>query len=534
MSNTSLIRSSTGRFTFALLLFLLTTLLWSTETTAQTVISKARIGGFSEDITYVSTGSLKNKIAILDGYEVFVVENAKKPIGQMTRLFDVRVPEIDTNPNGITYIASEALFAVNNVTHPKKLFLFDEKGAFKGTRDIQYLDSGYVPAHMEGLAYIPSSSPTFPDHLIMVLWDDVGLGPFRLAIARRDGVVVSEISRPDWPASIAEAGIGDVAYLAPGRLLVTTYDNSIWTMDFSGSILSGPLVVSGANGFEGIVQMSDERIVAVNYPQRLMFFDKNLNRVPESDRNDIVGLNLNTPSGIAWNTDTNQLLIAHDTALNLSAGIASVPTSLDSATPLVDLSSFPNSRQLSYLPGEHLIAVTHLVAPRAIVLFNSDGTLNSQIDLSPAALGQNFGQPVGITYVPTTDEFAVSFNGPPDPSQPVVRRNLYIFSSTGTLNRTLDLSCTGTAAINGLAYYVDPSGGGERFMILGTAGRTFITDLNGNSRNANGFQFFEFNGRVKLGSLARNDIAAITTGPLAGAFAVIDNRAGEVVIFRLD
>jgi hypothetical protein len=71
-------------------------------------------------------------------------------------------------------------------------------------------------------------------------------------------------------------------------------------------------------------------------------------------------------------------------------------------------------------------------------------------------------------------------------------------------------------------------------MILGSAGRVFITDLNGDSRNANGLLLGEFNIRVKLGLLNRNDITAITTGPQAGAFAVIDSLAGEIVIFRLD
>jgi hypothetical protein len=34
--------------------------------------------------------------------------------------------------------------------------------------------------------------------------------------------------------------------------------------------------------------------------------------------------------------------------------------------------------------------------------------------------------------------------------------------------------------------------------------------------------------------ITRNDIAAITSGPLAGAFAVVDSNGGEIVIFRLD
>ncbi len=532
MSNTA-IRNFKGRIALAVLLYVVTTLLSSTEATAQTVISKSRIGGYAEDITYVSRGRLKDYIIVLDGYEVFSVENARRPSGSLTRLFGIKIPELNLPPNGITYIESEGLFAFNDRSQPTKLFFFDEKGEFKGTRTIQYLNSTYVPGHMEGLAYIPSGSPTFPDHLIAVVWDTLG-GPVRLEVIRRDGLVVAEISRSDWPPSFT-GNVGDVAFLAPNRLLVTTYDNSVWTMDFSGNILSGPLVVSGA-GSEGIVQMNEDRIVLVTFPQSLLFFYKNINRVPESDRNDIIGLNLNTPRGVAWNTDTNQILISHAlTGLQPIESISSVSVTLDGATQVVNLSGFSQEQRLSFLPGAHLIAMTHANNPRAIVLFNSDGTVNSQIDLSPAALGQNLGAPSGITYIPTTNEFVVGFSGiNGDPGQPAERRRLRVFSQTGTLVRTLDLTCTGSNGVGGLAYFDDPGGGGGRFLILGSAGRVFVTDLNGDSRNANGLLFGEFNSRAKLALLNPTDITAITTGPQAGAFAIIDGPAGEIVIFRLN
>jgi len=519
-------------------------LIAATDARPQTVVSRTRIGGYSEDITYVSRGRLRNNIVILDGYEVFAVENLKTPKGQMTKLFDVRIPEINVRPNGITYIESEGLFAFNDVTQPTKLFLFTDTGQFQGTRTIGYL-GGYVPQHMEGLAYIPSSSPTFPDHIIVTALDTLTVGPSRIVVVRRDGHVDAEIF-PNWPAPPPSdpdnpiydtSFIGDVAFLAPNKLLVTFYTNAIWTIDFAGNVLAGPHEVSGANGFEGIVQMNDNRIVAVNYPQRLMFFDQNLNRVPESDRNDLIGLNLNTPRGVAWNSDTNRLLITHGVGApdGLSGAIASVPISLDAATQVVDLTGngFGNGQRLTYLPAEHLIAVASN-NPRAILLFNSDGTLNSQVSLLPGALGVNLGNPVAITYIPATDQFVVGFNGiNGDAGQPAERRRLRVLSRTGTLVEMLDLTPTGTAGIAGVAYFQD-SGGVGRFMVLGSAGRAFITDLNGDSRNANGLLFGEFNIRAKLGMLGRADITAITTGPQAGAFAVVDNGGGEIVIFRLD
>lgn len=496
---------------------------------AQTVVSRTQIGGYSEDITFVSSGPLKDNIIIADGYDVYAVKNTKKSkkVEPMVKLFDLRSLGLDINPRGITYIESEALFVVVNIdVQPTKFFLFDSQGQSRGTRTVQYLN-GYVPVHQEGLTYIPSSSPAFPDHLVMATWDDYAAGPSRLEVIRRDGQVEAEIF-PNWPPDHANEFIGGVAFLSPNRLLVTFFDNTIWTIDFAGNVVSGPQTVADANGFEGIVQMNDGRIVAVGVPQNLLFFDSNLNRLPDLDRNDIIGLNLNNPTAVAWNTTTNQHLIAHDlvTAPTNGARISAVPTTLDSASPVVNLSAFPVAARMSYLPGEQLIAVAHRNDPRAILLFRNDGTLHSQIDLSPASLGQNLGGLISVAYIPSTNQFAVRFNGVGANPFPE-RRKLRIISRTGALERTIDLSCTGTQGIAGLDYFnpADPSGG--QFIIIGSAGRVLITDFNGNLLR-------EFNSRVKLGLFSPIDLAAITTGPQAGAFSVVDSGSGEMVIFRLD
>ncbi|HKP87578.1 MAG TPA: hypothetical protein VJZ26_15870 [Blastocatellia bacterium] len=500
-------------------------LLAATDAAAQRVLKQAQIGGYSEDITYVTSGRLKDSIIMLDGYDVYAVP--KKARDPLEKLFDVKAPEIDTNPNGIAYIESEGLFAVNNVTQPTKLFFFDQNGAFKGSRPIKYLN-GYAPQHMEGMGYIPPNSPTFPDHIVMGVLDTLS-GPSRIEVVRRDGQVVAEIL-PNWPdnPNFDTSFIGGVTYYASNKLLVTFFDNTIWTIDFAGNVLAGPQVVAGANGFEGIVQMKDGSVVAVNYPQSIFFFDGNLNRQPASDRNDLFGLNLNTPIGVAWNTDTNKLLIEQGIPGTSVATIASVPVSLDGATTVADLSAFPGAANITYLPGEHLIAVAHRNNPRAILLFNNDGTPAGQIDLSPASLGQNLGPPSVVEYLPATNEFAVGFNGiNGNPGQPAEQRRLRIISRAGALVRTIDLTCAGTKGRGAVAYFEDPDGGGGRLMILASAGRVLITDMDGNLLS-------EFNSRVKLGLLSRGDIAAITSGPMAGAFCMVDNRGSEAVIFRID
>ena len=506
------------------------------EASAQTVVSRARIGGYAEDITYVTSGTLKDQVVMTNGYDLYATSVSKKV--PFSRICRIDHPEMDQFVNGFTFIQSEGLFVMNNVPHPDKLFLFDQTCASKGTRTIQYLNSSYRPAHIEGLAYIPTSSPTFPDHLILVAWDDTVEVNVRLVIMRRDGVQVAEISRPDWPAQLrSEGGVGDVTFLAPNRLLASVYHpDSLWIMDFNGNILSGPLPTGGAMGLgEGVIQLGDGRLVASSYPQNLLVFDKNLNRQPQDDRNDIVGLGLNLPHGIAWDSDTNTFLVTHDTQVTLGpGGIARVATTLANSAPVIDLAAFPFTRSAAYLPDEDIV-VTLRQFPgnqRAILLFNVDGTLNSQISLTPASLGVSLGQPIAVAYLPGTDEFVVSFNGVPA-DQGFERQRLRVFSRAGALVRTIDISATGTGGVGAIEYFQDPQSSEGRLMLL-SGSRVIITDLNGNSRNANGFLLGEFNSRVKFGLITRSDIAAITSGPLAGAFAVTDGSGGEVVIFRLN
>lgn len=187
---------------------------------AQTVVSRARIGGYAEDITYVRSGALKDQIAMMNGYELYAVSLSKK--GTLTRICKVDNPEIDQFATGFTFVESEGLFVMNNPPHPNKLYFFDQTCAVKGTRTIQYLDSNYRPAHVEGMAYIPQSSPVFPDHLMMVAWDDI-VTSVRIIVMRRDGLQVAEITRPDWPSQFSsDGGLGDVTFIEPNRLMVST------------------------------------------------------------------------------------------------------------------------------------------------------------------------------------------------------------------------------------------------------------------------------------------------------------------------
>ncbi|HEY0321153.1 MAG TPA: hypothetical protein VGC66_09385 [Pyrinomonadaceae bacterium] len=509
-------------FILALLLTLVGTPLMTSTACAQTVLSRTRIGGYSEDITYVNSGALKDQLVFLDGYELYAVPDAKKKsTDPVVRIADLRGIGIGVFPNGLTYVESEGLITINDSSQPAKEFLVDAQGQLRGTRTIKYLN-GYVPGHLEGMTYIPTSSPSFPNHIIQATWDSIAGGPSRLEVIRLDGQVVAEIM-PNWPAAYQLEAIGDVAFLEPNRLLVTFYDESVWTIDFNGNVITGPQYFPGTIGFEGIVQMKDGRIVGVGYPQNFLFFDSNLNRLPDSDRHDIFGLNLNGPQGVAWNTDTNEHLIVHDVSgLGASGIISAVPTSLNSATQIANPGAlgFTVPRKATYLPSEHLIAVVHANAPRAILLFKTDGTLDSQINLTSLGLGA----PTSIAFIPSTNQFAVRFNRPVDPAE---ARRLRILSRTGTLDRTIDMTCTGTQSISGVAFFNPSHPSGGQFIFIATSNRIVVTDFNGNLVR-------EFNAFVKLGLLTPNDLSAITTGTQAGAFAITDGSAGELVVFTLD
>ena len=508
--------------------------LTAVDSNAQTVLNRARVGGYAEDITLVTSGSLKDRVVMADGYELYAVEMSKK--GVLTPVCKYENPQLEQFATGFTFLPTEGLFVFNNDPHPDKLFFFDQACGFKGTRPIQYLDSNYRPQHFEGMGYIPNDSPLFPDHLILVAWDSFPGDDVRLEITRRDGVVAAEIHRPDWPTQLLSGGgVGDVTYLGPNRLLLSAFhSDSFWIIDFSGNIVSGPFASNDGTG-EGIVRLDDGRIVATSYPQDLLVFDKNLNPRPQDNRHDLIGVNLNVPNGIAWDSDNNRFLVTHDASLNLGGSVSGLSSALNSATPVVDLSSFAIARQTVYLPQEDLIGVLRIGGPnRAILLFNTNGTLNSQISLTAASLGQNFGQALTLAYLPGTDEFVVGFNGVPGPSQALERIRLRVISRAGTLVRTIDLAATGAGNVNGLEYFEDPQGGGGRLLLMSAFGRMIVTDLDGNSRRLDGTLFGEFNSRVKFGLITRNDIAAITSGPDAGAFAITDSSGGEIVIFRMN
>lgn len=251
---------------------------------------------------------------------------------------------------------------------------------------------------------------------------------------------------------------------------------------------------------------------------KLFFFDQNLDRLPDKDRDYRVGLGVSGPRGVAWNTDTNQHLVAHFGLLPQTPEVVTISPTLDSATQVVDLatSGFSNTSTMSYLPSDHVIALASQ-NPSTILLFDNSGNMVDGIDVP-------FGTLVALAYIPSTNQYVTAF-----PESPQL---LLILDRRGNLVRVIDLSSAGIGAVEALTFFDpgDPTGG--EFLMAVTDAidpyRQFlmITDFNGNSRG-------KVDVRKNFGLLEVTDISAITTGPQSGAFSIVDVLDSEIVVFRI-
>jgi len=479
------------------------------HTHAQTVkvLERKRLGNQTEDITFISNGPLAGSVAILDGDQVGGIHRGQRARG----LFDLFELGIRISPRGIVYMPSEALFAVNDPTQVSTLFLVDSHGQAEGTRTIQYMN-GFLPDYLEGMAYIPPTSQSFPDDLIVVANSFVSNQAY-LEVMERNGLVVDEIA---IDPSITTYITG-VAFHAPDRILISGASNLIWDLDFNGNVVAGPVSVDGTGDIEGLVQVSNGQIAAADYDAATLFmFDRNLNRLPKEDRKYKIGLGVSVPVGVAWNTDTNQYLVAHNGFSPAETQeIVTIPPNLNSATQVVDLAAdgFAGNQNLAYLPDKHLIAAGSR-STQQILLFDNHGNLAGQIDVSA------FGAPIGLDYIPTTKQFAVSFR-----QSPLI---VDVLDGKGNLVRSMDFSSTALDRVASVTFFKpsDPSGG--EFMLLGGNGANLavITDFQGNVKG-------QFNYREALGVISPSDVAVITTGSQKGAFSLVDSGDSQLVVFTV-
>jgi hypothetical protein len=484
---------------------------------AQSVLQRKRLGNNTEGITAIRSGPLEGNVALMDGLDVLALPEENEDEGAR-KLFNVLPLGVTAGPRGIAYIDSQRQFVFDDPTQIPTLYLSDIHGNAQGTITVTY-PAGFTPDHVEGLAWLPAEATYFPNTLVQVA---ISFGATsnttRLEVIDPSGVVIAEIfpkifaSDPD-PFDFV-TGLG---FQSPDHLLVGTADGSLWQIDFSGNALLGPVTFPGVTDLEGIAQTRKNRIAVEGYSAgKLMFVDGNLNRVAGEDQNYRIGFGLSLSQGVAWDSDTERHLVSFPGtfAPSIASEVISLTRSLHRENEVVNLAGASTPRALSYLPDDHRIAVAQTgCAPNcSILLYDNGGTLKEQVQEAP-------NLPV-MEYVPTLREFVARRGA--DPTTAV------FFSRTGPLVNSLDLSgiIGGIAAI---AFFNpgDPSGG-HLLIASGSFGhRLLVVDLNGNL-----LQQFDY--RASLGVVSIQDLAAITTGPQAGAFSLVTSDTSEIVVFRLN
>ena len=491
------------------------------------IIARKRLGNTTEDIAAVSGGPLAQNFAVMDGYDVLAVPASSKVPGFTQKLFDVLALDVQAAPRGIAYLPSEGILIVNDITQPTKLFPVDLTGQPRKPRTVEYLN-GFVPDQVEGIATLAATRTG--EQLLMSAVSFLPELQSRLVVltldARNTYRVTNEIFPPDPVGTDFISGVSTRLTQfprQPAQFLVSV-GNLIQAIGTDGSLIGDPVELPEAISIEGLDRASTTTYAADVFAGKLFAFDQNLGR-SKPDLDYRIGPGLSSPFGLAWDAGTSQhLVLSFTRGLPENMQISRVPRTLDSATPLVDLTAnnFRRGRRMTFLDAENLVAVAHQTTPKAILLFNKLGALEETIDVSAV------GSPVAVAYIPTTNQFAVRVNEAGKAAM------LFILSRTGQLVRTLDLSGTGIRSIVALAFFNPghPSGG-QFFIVDGPpAGGeilnlAFVTDFNGQP-------LMKVDYRGELGVLTPVDVSTITTGPDAGSLAIIDRSSNELVVFALD
>ncbi|MEK6283596.1 MAG: hypothetical protein AABN95_24840 [Acidobacteriota bacterium] len=495
----------------AIALIALCASLFVADASAQTVLKRARLGNNTEDMEFIKSGRYANRLAILDGYDVITLPAKGHGHGGVQKLFDLNRLPIIIRPTGMAYVESEQLFVFNDLAQPGLIFS-DEEGNPRGTRAITF-PAGLNAIFGEALTYIRPNSPFFPDHLMEVVYDEGFI--VHVLVIRRDGEVVHDIVLED--AFQQGQGVCGLAFAGPDRLLVGTCINQFFFTDLEGHIVEGPVVLDSAGSAEGLAQLNDGRFVATANEGKVLYFDRNLNRLPKEDQSYKIGLGLSRPFAPSWNPDTNEIMFI---SLAGPPSIEAVPVSLDSRRQIVDLAA-PlfnpfNTSDLTYLPDEQRIGLASSRAPRGIFLYDNSGAFHEYINTTPV------GSPVRARYLSATQQFATMLRG-------AANFNLIkIVNRMGVYERTIDLNPFGIIEVN-LEYYDPAHPTGGKLLVMDSASDALILDLNGTLLSR-----FPYRQPLDLPFGVAGGVTAITTGQYAGAFAAVNVNNSEVVIFKLD
>ncbi|HEV7891736.1 MAG TPA: hypothetical protein VGP08_13930 [Pyrinomonadaceae bacterium] len=496
-----------------------------------TIVRRARLGNATEDISYIGNGQM----AVLDGYDLLLVPFAQTtdPRVRTRKLFDVRGLAVTGAPRGVAYLATEGLYAFNDLRRRSTILLAGARGDAAGERTIQY-PAGFAPDQIEGIDAMTVAQGLGKTDLLLV--SAITFGPeleSRLEIFTRLGSayrLAREVMPPDPVGTSFVSG----ASFVPASSLTRTEsgflvgsDNIVALLDAAGNVILSREIPE-ALSVEGVAQTETGAIIAADiFAGRLFFFDKKLNRTPEMDRDYRIGLGVASPFGLAWDALFERHLVlglAPEDGPTAQQVIAVTPD-LASGQRAIDLTAqgFARGRRMTYIPEENMTAVAHQTSPRAILLFDKGGKLAETLDVSAV------GSPSAIAYIPSRREFAVRITGAAN------AKTLFVFSRDGKLSRTVDLSATGITSIVALTHFGAASGGEGQLLVLDApltdadpvTNRAVITTLDGSLVG-------DFNTRKSLGVLDPGDVAEITSGKDAGRLSIIDRSSNELVVFSMD
>lgn len=548
-----------------------------------TVIRSAVLGGHAEDITYISSGRYKGFVAMKVGQEVLgarLTGSGHEPV----KLFDLAAAGyLPFRPTGLVHWPDRDRFVVNNHAGVRPgwteyMYVFDGNGRLERWPVVRQELLG--PTYSEGLAYIPSDSPGWTNEwrgrFLMVAYDNTsGANPRIEVLAAANGTFTVERRIPLLPPDITTWA--DVAPLPSGDLLLTRFsDCNIYRWNPADPDVFSPEPVTPCDlSGEGITVLPDSGVVVSSNPPalRLVTFPPTPPGGPWSGvgtRDLRVGFGISFPAGLAWDSTRQQFLMRYTTSINYYPqpnALAAFPLSLSEWTPVCVLSDRPDrlDRNFAGMTYDGVLdaaviarqgrAVEHFPAgsppwwaqTRTPALLDvplaSPDLPTATVELASTIQGLGLynprlwtNGPFAVTFLSDEGRYAVGFNGGGN--------RIYVLEPDLTVNREIDLSasCSDPAMTFGYSQFAatpEPVAG-ARFVALGSCskGSSMPADVGPLILafvDANGNGLFQVDVFRDLGLMrSASHVTFVTSGPHAGAVAVLDFDFHRLVVFQVN
>jgi hypothetical protein len=556
-------------------------------------VDRVIVGGYAENITYVSGGRFNGLIAMAVGAGAL----GAAPGGgkhDPVSLFNFYAAGQRFRPTGLVYVKEWDRFVANDSDAmargwPEQFLVFDDKGAVERRPVIR--GAGIAPtAYSEGLAYVPSDAADWPADLrgrILMVGFTTQNGVFPrvdvIEAGAGDFTVTRQVPLPAGPSW------GSIAVLPDGEILLSAYgDCQFYRADASTFATLPPATpmtlvqepIAGCTawaGGEGLVALPDGRVVASVEPHALAVFPPTLPGGPwvrESTLQMRYGLGLFTPDGMAWDSSRSQFLfkdVSSPNDGNRGNQVLALDDKLRQITAVRVLSTSPDLRERNYLglayradtdtvltgqlgraladfPPGYPSSWAQTRIPALVSASLADpGAAIARLDLTTMleivsggvppiynATGFNNGV-LSLAFLDDEQTYAVRLNGD--------TTNIRVVRDDGTLDRSIgvSVSCTpGFTFRSANVAAVPPSPLGARYLVSGQCTRPASTPPSPEDIEPSQLVFLDADGLEvlrfavsDLGDVSTpSHVQAITSGKLAGNFVLLD-RNSLLVVFRI-